>query len=88
MAKKSPLLDRMEANPKADWRIEDVEKLCREVGLNFRGGRGSHRNVSSDYIERIETVPARCPIKPRYIKDLVIFAREHLRCANQEEREP
>ena len=26
-------LDRMRANPQADWTILDVERLCREVGL-------------------------------------------------------
>ncbi len=33
------LLERMRANPAGDWRIGDVEALCREYGLSFRFGR-------------------------------------------------
>jgi hypothetical protein len=37
----SDLLDRMRRNPAADWRIEDVERVCREHGLLFRAGKGT-----------------------------------------------
>jgi hypothetical protein len=33
------LLERMRANPTGDWRIRDVEALCREYGLSFRFGK-------------------------------------------------
>jgi hypothetical protein len=33
------LLARMRANPAGDWRIRDVEALCREYGLSFRFGK-------------------------------------------------
>jgi hypothetical protein len=35
------LLERMRANPAGDWRIRDVEALCREYGLSFRFGKGT-----------------------------------------------
>jgi hypothetical protein len=35
------LLERMRANPAGDWRIRDVEALCREDGLSFRLGKGT-----------------------------------------------
>ena len=35
----SDLLERMRRNPAGDWQIEDVERLCREYGLNFRHGK-------------------------------------------------
>jgi hypothetical protein len=36
------LLDRMRRNPAADWTIGDVEAVCRQHGLLFRAGKGSH----------------------------------------------
>jgi hypothetical protein len=40
------LLERMRANPAGDWRIRDVEALCREYGLSFRFGKGmSHAHA-------------------------------------------
>ena len=34
----SDLLESMRRNPAGDWRIRDVEALCREYGLSFRFG--------------------------------------------------
>jgi hypothetical protein len=41
----SDLLERMRHNPVGDWRIRDVEQLCREYGLSFRFGKGSHAHM-------------------------------------------
>ena len=69
------LLDRMRANPQADWRIADIETLCRTHGVLCeppRGG-GSHYRVSHpDRSEKL-TIPYKRPIKPVYIRALVRF---------------
>jgi hypothetical protein len=63
--------ERMARNPRDDWTISDIERVCRENGLTFnppRGG-GSHYKVLG--AGHILTIPARRPIKPVYIKTLV-----------------
>jgi hypothetical protein len=74
MTKKSRL-DRMRANPAADWTIEDVAALCRERGIRCvpPGGGGSHWKVSDPTQRDILTIPQRRPIKPVYIRRLVRF---------------
>jgi hypothetical protein len=40
------LLERMRANPQADWAIADIERLCRACGLTVTSlRRGSHYKV-------------------------------------------
>lgn len=76
----SKMLEKMAAKAK-DWRIDDVETLCKQVGLDCmapRGG-GSHYRVSSSKLAGILTIPAKRPIKPPYIKNLVGMARAHLK---------
>lgn len=71
-------LDRMRANPRADWRMADVEAVCREHGALVdppRGG-GSHFKVHAPGMRDYLTVPSRRPIKPVYIKQLVHFLDE------------
>jgi hypothetical protein len=78
------LLDQMRDNPKGDWSIRDVETLCRQIGLRCsppRGG-GSHYKVSSQHLDGIVTVIARKPIKPIYIRHLVVMADGHVAAAN------
>ena len=73
MARGEKLLARMPANPR-DWRIEDVEALCRAFRLNFdRPSGGSHYGVSHDRQLAHLTVPFARPIKPIYIRHLVRF---------------
>jgi len=63
--------ERMARNPRNNWTIKDVERVCRENGLTCsapRGG-GSHYKVSGHGTTL--TIPARRPIKPVYIKTLV-----------------
>jgi hypothetical protein len=69
------LFEEMKRNPHADWTIKDVERVCRENGLNCRppSGGGSHYKVSHSRFAYIQTIPFKRPIKPVYIRRLVIF---------------
>jgi len=70
----SDLLERMRRNPAGDWRIRDVETLCREYALSFRSGKGtSHTHVHHPAAREILTIPAHRPIKPVYIRKLVHY---------------
>ncbi|MEC5291442.1 type II toxin-antitoxin system HicA family toxin [Aurantimonas sp. C2-6-R+9] len=68
-------IEKMRANPKADWRIRDVEKACREAGAKFAAppGSGSHFYVKMDGKRDRLTVPAHKPIKPHYIRQLIRY---------------
>jgi len=78
----SDRLDRMRANPRADWKIADIEAVCREYGIPVeppRGG-GSHFKVHYRGMREYVTVPSRRPIKPVYIRQFVRFVdlvRQH-----------
>jgi len=69
----SDLLESMRRNPVGDWRIGDVELLCRNYGLSFRFGKGSHATVHHPAAREILTIPSRRPIKPVYIRKLVRY---------------
>jgi len=74
MARGEKFLEQMRANPRGDWRIEDVVALCAALGAACTPPRkGSHYKVKHDSQAEILTIPARRPIKPVYIRDLVIF---------------
>jgi hypothetical protein len=65
------LLERMRANPRGDWTIADVERLCRRHGLRCTAPtRGDHCKVRAPGIETVLTIPARRPIKPVYVRAL------------------
>ena len=69
------LLDRMRANPQADWTIADAERLCREAGLTMTPPRrGSHCKVREPRGGATLTIPAHRPVKPVYIRALVALA--------------
>lgn len=69
----------MRANPKGDWQIKDVEKLCDEHGLTCKSpSRGDHYVVSSACVAYNQSVPAWKPIKPFYIKKVVALADCHI----------
>ena len=73
MARGDKLLARMRENPR-DWRIEDVIALCAAFGIACTAPRkGSHYKVKHESQADILTVPARRPIKPVYIVELVRF---------------
>jgi len=67
------LLARMRANPR-DWRITDVETLCRSFAIDFdRPSGGSHYGIGDPTQTHHLTVPFARPIKPIYIRHLVRF---------------
>ena len=65
----------MRANPKADWRLEDIKGLCEEFGISCEPPRGgsSHYKISHPQMREILTVPFKRPIKPIYFRKLVQF---------------
>ncbi len=71
----SDILNRMRASPSSDWRVSDVETVCRAFGVRCvpPSGGGAHFKVSHPSQREILTVPFRRPIKPVYIRRLVRF---------------
>jgi hypothetical protein len=69
----SDRLDRMRANPRADWKIADIEAVCREYGIECSPSRSgsSHYKVKHKAVRDVLTVPFKRPIKPVYIRKLV-----------------
>lgn len=68
-------LDDMRGNPRGDWRIADVQALCREFGIlceTPRGG-GSHYRIGHPRHPEKLTIPSKRPIKAVYIRNLVAF---------------
>lgn len=74
----SKRLEQMRANPRAGWRITDVESVCREFGVLCEPSRGgsSHYKVAHPAIRRKLSIPFARPIKPVYIRELVRFLDE------------
>ena len=70
-------IERMRANPKGDWQIQDVQRACREAGaLCLQPSRGSHYKIVDPAGRRPYTLPARRPIKIVYIREIVKFLDE------------
>ena len=71
----SPRLERMRSDPRGDWRIEDVEALCREHDrlCEAPSGGGSHYKVAHPSQAQKLVLPFRRPIKPPYIRQLIRF---------------
>jgi hypothetical protein len=71
----------MSRNPKADWRIEQLETVARAHDVNVRKGRGSHVVFEHPNSQRALSVPAHRPMKPVYVRRLVelIYLVEGLR---------
>jgi hypothetical protein len=73
------LLEQMERNPRADWRIEDLERICRqlgELGVSMAAPRrGSHYTVWYTGSATILTIPAHRPVKPLYVIRFVDMIR-------------
>ena len=65
-------LERMRNNPR-DWTIEDVVTVAIEYDLEVRSPGGSHYTFSHRDVDFHLTIPAKRPIKPVYIRDLVKF---------------
>lgn len=78
MAKKLPLLEQMRRNPRGNWSISDVAKLCAAHDIELEPPTsGSHYKAISPLLNGHQTVPARRPIKPVYIKELVDMVDAH-----------
>lgn len=78
MAKKQPLLEQMRRNPRADWTIDHVGKLCAEHHIELMAPtRGDHFKAVSALIDGHLTIPAKRPIKPVYIRLLVSMIDAH-----------
>ncbi len=71
----SKRLEAMRRNPQSDWKIADVETLCKEFGISCSPHRGgsSHYKVNHASQTKILTIPFKRPIKPVYIRNLVKF---------------
>lgn len=68
-------LEDMRNNPRGDWRIEDIEAVCREYGVLCsapRGGGSQYKIAHPRMAEKL-TIPYKRPIKPVYIRKLVAF---------------
>ncbi len=70
MGKADKILRRMQNNPR-DWRIEDVNVVAGQFGLQIRNPRGSHVVLFHTACEEILSIPAHRPIKPIYIRRLI-----------------
>ena len=64
-------LERMRNNPKGDRHIEDLYVVARQWGLEVRNQRSSHHVFSHPDVDFEVTVPAKRPIKPVYIRQIV-----------------
>jgi hypothetical protein len=71
----SKRLETMRRNPRSDWKIADVEALCREFDMYCMPvtGGGSHYKVGHAKMQAKLTIPFKRPIKAVYIKNLVRF---------------
>jgi hypothetical protein len=73
MAKGAKRLEEMRNNPR-DWRVGDVQVVCRAFDVGCAKPNGtSHFTVSDPTQKDILTIVAKRPIKPFYIKELVSF---------------
>jgi hypothetical protein len=71
----SKRLENMRQNPQGDWRMADVEALCKEFDVLCSAHRGgsSHYKVSHPSQTEILTISFKRPIKAVYIRNLVKF---------------
>ncbi len=74
------LLSAMAANPRNDWRIEQLVAVAEKIGLRVHPPKGgSHYVFSSDQVRETHlTVPYKRPVKPVYVRLFVEFCRAHL----------
>jgi len=79
VAKKLTLLEQMRRNPRADWSIDDIGKLCAEHHIDLMPpSRGDHFKAASPLIQGHLTIPAKRPVKPVYIRQLVAMIDMHI----------
>lgn len=84
MARKKSLLERMRANPKDNWTIAQVEKLCAKEGVEIRKpNASSHYYASSPHLRDSLSVPYKRPIKALYIKHIVGYIDAHRKARDE-----
>ena len=77
MSKADKLLDAMRHNPVGDWTIDDIQRVCSQLGWQcLAPSGGSHWKVTAPGSNTILTVPAKRPIKPIYIRKLIVMIDE------------
>lgn len=66
------LLRQMRKSP-TGWRIEELQTVAAECHLEWRrpGRGGSHVIFSASGVREIVSIPAKRPIKPVYVKQLL-----------------
>ena len=72
MATAQKILNKMKNNPR-DWRIEQLETVAKHYGISVRKPGGSHMILSHPKWLELLCVPAHRPIKPIYIKKLILL---------------
>lgn len=77
MVRAAKLLERMRANPRDDWTIEDILKVAKSVeGIRHHHHGGSHHHFGYPGATEICTVVERKPIKPICVRKFVTFMDE------------
>lgn len=78
MAPKKSLLEKMRANPKGDWTIQQVCTVCDQLDIEVRKPNGSsHYVVVSAFLRDALCVPYKRPIRVIYIKHFVSYCDAH-----------
>ncbi len=70
MSKREKLIEKMIANPKGDWTIENLKSLADWYDVPYRQPGTSHVTFRFD-AGIILTVPAHRPLKPIYVKKFI-----------------
>nr|WP_304655355.1 type II toxin-antitoxin system HicA family toxin [Neorhizobium galegae] len=66
-------MEQTRANPRADWRIEEIVSEELDISCAAPRSGSSHYKVSHPMMREILTVPFKRPITPVYIRKLVQF---------------
>ena len=69
MTKFEKTLNLMRTNPR-DWRIDDIKKIAKRLGISFRQPSTSHVTFRFPDGTKL-TIPSHKPIKPIYIKQFI-----------------
>jgi hypothetical protein len=75
----------MRKNFNDDWKIANIEKVCKDIGLTCSPpSRGSHYKISSPKLDGILPIPARRPVKAPYIRLFVGLCDAHITKVTEE----
>ena len=74
MTTRDKLLRQMENNPAGDWKIETLQAVARQHGLEWRQPGTSHVTFRRQDGAKV-TVPAHKPIKAVYIKQFIALIK-------------